>query len=335
LSQETIVVALGGNAILQANQAGTTDEQYANVAATARHIAAMVRDGYRVVVTHGNGPQVGNILIQNEEARAIVPPMPLDVCGAQTQGQIGYWFQRALANALRAGGVDRPVVSLVTQVVVDAADPAFANPTKPVGPFYSEGRARRLMDEKGYIMKETGPQGWRRVVPSPEPRAIVERDAIRTLTEAGVIVICAGGGGIPVCRGADGDLTGVEAVIDKDLAGERLASDVGASVFLMVTDVEQVALDFGRPTQRGIDRMTVAEARVYQKEGHFRPGSMGPKIEAATRFVEADGCGAAGAADGCAGRAAGATTTRRAVIAGLRNARKALSGEAGTTITRA
>ena len=311
--RETIVIALGGNAILQAKQQGTHEEQYANVAETARHIARMVLNGYRVVITHGNGPQVGNILIQNEEGRGTVPAMPLDVCGAESQGQIGYWIQQALGNELRAAGSRQPVITMVTQVIVDVDDPAFANPTKPVGPSYTDKRAQRLMMEKGYIMKETGPAGWRRVVPSPEPKAIVEKDAIVRLVDDGAIVISCGGGGIPVRREADGRLTGVEAVIDKDLAGQRLANEVGAATFLVLTDVEQVALNFGRPDQRNLDRITVDEARTYQNEGHFKAGSMGPKVEAAIRFVAAGG--------------------RRAVITSLHQAVQAIEGEAGTVIT--
>ncbi len=320
--KETIVVALGGNAILQPKQQGTCEAQYANVAETARYIAHMVLDGYRVVVTHGNGPQVGNILIQNEEGRGTVPAMPLDVCGAESQGQIGYWIQQALGNELRAAGCGQPVVTLVTQVVVDADDPAFTNPTKPVGPFYTDRRAQRLMAEKGYVMKEVGPAGWRRVVPSPEPRAIVERDAIVRLIADGAIVISCGGGGIPVrpirpmagltAGGDGGAYTGVEAVIDKDLAGQRLATEVGADTFLILTDVEKVALNFGRPDQEDLDRLTVDQARGYMKEGHFRAGSMGPKVEAAVRFVEAGG--------------------RRAIITSLHKALQALRDEAGTLV---
>ena len=325
--KETIVVALGGNAILQPRQQGTHEAQYANVVETARYIAHMVLDGYRVVVTHGNGPQVGNILIQNEEGRGTVPAMPLDVCGAESQGQIGYWIQQALGNELRAAGCGQPVVTLVTQVVVDADDPAFTNPSKPVGPFYTDRRAQRLIAEKGYEMKEVGPAGWRRVVPSPEPRGIVERDAIVRLIGDGAIVISCGGGGIPVRRfglqnseenrrceqGSDGGAyTGVEAVIDKDLAGQRLATEVGAGTFLILTDVEKVALNFGRPGQQNLDRLTVDQARGYMKEGHFRAGSMGPKVEAAVRFVEAGG--------------------RRAIITSLHKALQALRNEAGTLV---
>lgn len=310
--RETIVVALGGNAILQPKQQGTQEAQYANVVETAGYIARMVLDGYRVVVTHGNGPQVGNLLIQNEEARGTVPAMPLDVCGAESQGQIGYWIQQALGNELRAAGCHQPVATIITQVVVDADDPAFTNPTKPVGPFYTDRRAQRLMTEKGYIMKEAGPAGWRRVVPSPEPRAIVEKDAIIRLIGDGAIVICCGGGGIPVKRQSDGTVAGVEAVIDKDLAGQRLATEVGADIFLILTDVEKVALNFGRPDQRNLDLVTVEEARAYQREGHFQVGSMGPKVEAALRFVEAGG--------------------QRAIITGLHTALQALKGEAGTII---
>ena len=284
-----VVVALGGNAILQSHQRGTAAEQQANVAATAAQIGQLIEAGWEVIVTHGNGPQVGNILIQNEEAAGIVPPMPLDVCGAQSQGLLGYFLQQALGNELRARGMPRQVATVVSQVMVAADDPAFARPTKPIGPFFTRDRAERLKEERGYMMAEVGPRGWRRVVASPDPRAIVERDTILDLVEAGVVVVAAGGGGVPVVAGPEGGYRGVEAVIDKDLAGQRLARDVGATHFLILTDVERVMLDYGRPSQRPVDRMTVREARGHLAAGQFPPGSMGPKVEAAVRFVEAGG----------------------------------------------
>ncbi|MDQ7793458.1 MAG: carbamate kinase [bacterium] len=309
---ERVVVALGGNAILQADQRGTAADQRANVAVTAGQIADLIANGWEVVVTHGNGPQVGNILIQNEEAAGVVPAMPLDVCGAQSQGQLGYFLQQALANLLRERNVERPVVTLVSQVVVSRDDPAFDSPTKPIGPFCTRERAERLMRERGYVMREAGHRGWRRVVPSPEPETIVERDTIKQLIRVGTVVIAVGGGGIPVFRRGDGRLEGVEAVIDKDLAGQRLALDVGATHFLILTDVDRVFLDYGGPRQRGLDSVTVATARRHLAQGQFAPGSMGPKMEAAVRFVENGG--------------------KLCAITSLDRAAAALRGEAGTSV---
>lgn len=309
---KTVVVALGGNAILRPRQNGTPEQQLANLAAACERVAGLIAAGYRVVLTHGNGPQVGNILIQNEEASTVVPPMPLDVCGAQSQGMIGYWVQQQLGNVLRRQGLERPVVTLVTQVQVDPADPAFARPTKPVGPFYTPDKARRMMTRKGWQMHEDANRGWRRVVPSPEPVAIVEGEVIRQLVETGCVVICNGGGGVPVAAGAAGQLAGSEAVIDKDLAGQRLATDLGAEAYMMLTDVEHVALNFGRPEQVNLGRITPAEARRYMQAGHFRAGSMAPKVEAAIRFVEKGG--------------------EMAVITSLENAAAAISGQVGTVI---
>ncbi|MCL6580241.1 MAG: carbamate kinase [Firmicutes bacterium] len=311
--RETIVVALGGNAILQPGQAGTAAEQRANIADTAGAIVALVEMGHRVVVTHGNGPQVGNILIQNEAGASQVPAMPLDVCGAESQGQLGYMIQQALRNELARRGLRPSVATVVTQVAVAPDDPAFQSPTKPVGPFYPAERGRALGAERGWIMKEVRPGQVRRVVPSPDPLYIVERDEIRALIDAGVLVIASGGGGIPVVKRADGRLEGVEAVIDKDLAGQRLAADIGATVFVILTDVDRVALAYGTPEQKFLDRMTLAEAKEYLAAGHFPPGSMGPKVAAVIRFLEGGG--------------------RRAVIAAMRDAAAALEGRAGTTVT--
>jgi len=306
----TVVVALGGNAILQRGQKGTADEQFENIRVTSWHIAQMVDAGWRVIVAHGNGPQVGNILLQNEEGRHVVPAMPLDVCGAQSQGQIGYMLVQALRNELRAKGIRRDPVALVTQVIVDPEDSAFRQPTKPVGPFYTEAQAKKLAQTKGYRVVDTGPKGWRRVVPSPDPSGIVEIEAIRQLVAAGMIVVSCGGGGVPVARGAGGQLYGVEAVIDKDLASERLATELHADVMMILTDVEQVLLDYGKPTARAVGRLTVAEGRKLMAEGQFPPGSMGPKVEACLRFVEHGG--------------------GRSVVANLGHAVAALRGQTGT-----
>jgi carbamate kinase len=307
----TIVVALGGNAILQPGQKGTVEEQSANVDKTCRQIAEMVKAGYRVVITHGNGPQVGNILIQNAAGQAQVPSLPMDICGAESQGQIGYMMQQSLQNQLKDLRMATPVVSLVTQTVVDASDPAFAKPTKPVGPFYTEAEARAAMAEKGEVWTEDAGRGWRKVVPSPNPLRIVEQPAIRALVEAGMIVISTGGGGIPVIDDG-GHYRGVEAVIDKDLGGARLALDVKADVFMILTDVSKVALNYRTPQQVNVDRMTLSELGRYQTEGHFKAGSMGPKVEAARRFVAGGG--------------------HVAIIASLAEALEALTGRAGTRI---
>lgn len=309
----TVVLALGGNAILQAGQKGTHKEQQENIRLAAESVAELVRAGHRVVVTHGNGPQVGNVLIQQEEGAAVVPPMPLDVCGAQTQGMLGYMFQHELGNAMRRRGLEHPVVTIVTQTEVRADDPAFAEPSKPVGPYYTPARAERAMEEKGWKMKEDKARGgWRRVVASPVPVSIVERGSIVRLVQEGALVVAAGGGGAPVVREADGTLRGVEAVIDKDLAGFSLAMDVKADVFMILTDVKHVAVHFGTPEQKNLTRVTTAEMRAYQQEGHFKAGSMGPKVEACLRFAE--------------------TAGGRAVIASLAEALQAVEGTAGTQI---
>ena len=306
-----VVIALGGNAILQPGQVGTFEEQLVNVDGAARRIARLVPAGWRVVMTHGNGPQVGNILIQNEAAAAQIPPMPMDVCGAQSQGQIGYLFAQCLSNHLRRLRHEVPVCALLTQTEVLASDPAFSAPSKPVGPFYAEARARELALEKGIVMREDAGRGWRHVVPSPDPIRIVERDVIRDLVSDGVIVLCSGGGGIPVVRDKAGNLSGVEAVIDKDLAAARLAADVSADVLLILTDVEKVYLGYGTPGQRALDTVTAAEMSRHAAAGHFKAGSMGPKVEACLRFARAGGT---------------------AIIANLLDVEPALRGETGTRI---
>ena len=308
----TVVIALGGNAILQRGQRGTTEEQLENIRGTAASIVTIIELGYRVVLTHGNGPQVGNILLQQEEARTIVPPSPLDVCGAQTQGQLGYLIQQSLDNELSHRGLRMPVVTVLTQVLVEAHDPAFRNPTKPIGPFYTEAKARRLIAQKGWAMREDSGRGWRRLVPSPKPLAIWEASIIRKLVEAGAVVISTAGGGIPVVRQADGRLQGVEAVIDKDLAAQILAHEVGADSLLILTDVQQVSLNYRLPDEVKLGRITVSQAKQYQKEGHFKAGSMGPKVEAAVRALEAG--------------------ARCVIITALDQAVDALAGHTGTRV---
>ena len=307
---KTVVVALGGNAILQPGQVGTFEEQLFNIDGAMRRIAQLVEDGWRVVLTHGNGPQVGNLLIQNALAAKTVAPMPMDVCGAESQGQIGYMAAQALANHLRKRKLTTPVVTVVTQVAVDPNDKAFANPSKPVGPFYSESTARKMMLEEGLAMREDAGRGWRRVVPSPEPREIVELEAVRGLVESGALVICSGGGGVPVVR-SRGALSGIDAVIDKDLAAALLARELGADALLILTDVPKAYVHYGTPQQTALDTVTASQMRAYAAEGHFRAGSMGPKVEACLRFVDAGG---------------------ESVIASLVDVGPAMAGKAGTHI---
>jgi carbamate kinase len=312
---KTIVVALGGNAIKQADEKGTAEEQFRNVSKTCKSVAEIAKRGYRVVLTHGNGPQAGNLLIQQEETKKLVPAQPLDVVGGMTQGQIGYMLQQALSRYLREAGLDVPVVTVLTQVLVDENDPAFKNPSKPIGPFYSKREADTLEKEKHYAIKKVIPKGrkaYRRVVPSPDPKVIVEKEAIEKLHKEGVIVIASGGGGIPVIRGEDSHLEGVEAVIDKDLAGEKLAEVVGADVFLVLTDIEKVKLYYGTTDEKDLDQMTVSQAKRYLEEGHFLQGSMKPKILACLRFLESGG--------------------EKAIITSLDKALDALDGKAGTLI---
>ena len=286
--KKRVLIALGGNAIKQADERGTAEEQFRNVYRTCEHIIRIIKMGYHVIITHGNGPQVGNLLIQQEWAAEMVPPQPLDVCGAMTQGQIGYMIQQALTNKLKEEGLNIPVAAVVTQVLVDKDDPDFKDPSKPVGPFLTAEEAEKYAKERGWIIKKVKPFGdkpYRRVVPSPDPITIVEKEPIKRLVDSGVIVIASGGGGIPVVL-ENGKYVGVEAVIDKDLAGERLAEAVGADIFLILTDVEKVMLNYGKPDQKPIDVMTVSEAKRYLAEGHFPMGSMGPKVKACIRFVE-------------------------------------------------
>jgi len=286
------VIAIGGNAILQTDERGSYSEQLENVRITCSHIVDLIERGHRVVLTHGNGPQVGNILLRNEMAENRVPAMPMDVCVAESQGQIGYMIQQTLDNILQARSIDCRVSSLITQVVVAEDDDAFEEPTKPIGPYYTEEEARRFSSEKKWdMMEDSARGGYRRVVPSPEPVEIIESETIKSLLECvgdHQIIIAAGGGGVPVVRTAEGIL-GVDAVVDKDMASQVLATSLGAELLLMLTDVEMVSLNFGKPDQKDLSTITVLEARKYLREGHFPPGSMGPKITAAVRFLESGG----------------------------------------------
>jgi len=284
----TAVVAIGGNSLVRRGEKGTVAEQQKNLAATCDGIIAILKQRYRVVVTHGNGPQVGASLLRSEMAAETVPALPLDMCVAETQGSIGYLIQQMLQSSLGRRGMGRPVVTIVTQVLVARSDPAFRSPSKPVGPFFGQQDARRKQEELGWEMREDAKRGFRRVVASPEPKAIIELLAIKKVAETGAVVISCGGGGIPVMLD-NVNLVGLEAVVDKDRASGLLASQLGAEVLVISTAVEQVALDFGKVTERKLERITSEEARRYLKEGHFPPGSMGPKVEAAIHFLERGG----------------------------------------------
>jgi carbamate kinase len=306
------VVAIGGNSLIKDSAHQTVPDQWKAVRETATHIAAMIGQGWNVVVTHGNGPQVGFILLRSELSRHKLHQVPLDSCGADTQGAIGYMIQQALTNEFRRHKIDRPAVTLVTQVLVDANDPALQHPSKPIGQFYSEEQARELQAKDGWAMVEDAGRGWRRVVPSPRPKEIIERAAIQTMIENGFILIAVGGGGIPVVRDEQGQLHGIEAVIDKDLASSLLASSIQADLLLISTAVEKVALNYRKPDQRDLDMLSLSEAKRYFVEGHFAKGSMGPKIQAALEYLERGG--------------------KAALITMPESIERALAGETGTWI---
>lgn len=287
------VVAFGGNALLRPEDHGTQEEQIARAKQAARWLAEIVRLGYKLIVVHGNGPQVGNILIQAEEASTKIPPQSLDVCVAQTEGSIGFMLQQAIRNRLESIGLaastSGEVATILTEVEVDVNDPAFKRPTKPIGPFFTRYRAEALERDLGWTMKEDSGRGWRHVVPSPRPLRILNINTVARMLESAAVVVAAGGGGIPVVKGRDGQWRGIEAVIDKDYASARLAADLDADLFIILTGVPKVALDFGKPSQRFVERMTVAEAEQHLADGQFPAGSMGPKIDSALQFVRATG----------------------------------------------
>lgn len=315
--KKIVVIALGGNAIKQAHEKGTAEEQFKNVEITCEQLVKMNKMGYKLIITHGNGPQAGNLLIQQEEGKNLVASMPLDMVGAMTQGQIGYMFQNSLQNYFMKKGKNIPITTVVTQVLVDENDPDFNNPSKPVGPFYTEKEAMKLKKEKGYIVKLAKPNAdkpWRRVVPSPEPIEIVESNCVKALIDARAIVITSGGGGIPVMKAKDGTLKGLEAVIDKDKAGNVLAQSINAEIYLILTDVENAKINYGKTDEKSLGKITVAEAEKYLAEGHFLAGSMGPKVTAAIRFVKAGG--------------------EKSIITSLSNAVDALEGKSGTIIVK-
>ncbi len=309
-----IVIALGGNALQEAGKPATAESQLEVVEKTSAYIADIIEAGYDVVIAHGNGPQVGRIVLQNESASHVTPAMPFDVCGAMSQGYIGYHIQQGLSKVLRQRGVDKQVVTVVTQVVVDKNDPKFQNPSKPIGPFYAKEEAEKIAAEKGYVMKEDAGRGYRRVVASPQPVEIVELDAVKALESAGFVVVTVGGGGIPVIRNDDGTLTGTAAVIDKDLASEKLAEDLDADALVILTAVENVSIHYKKPDQKDLTALTVADAKKYIAAGEFAPGSMLPKVEAAMKFAQSK-------------------SGRLCIITSLEKAVDALNGAAGTTVS--
>lgn len=309
---KTIVVALGGNAILQESDTGTVQEQYRNIERACEHLIPIIRDGHRLIITHGNGPQVGNLLIQQEEAKAIVPALPLDACVAMTQGQIGSMIQQSLTNCLVAAEIHREVVTMVTHFSVDSSDPDFQVFSKPVGPFIDE-ETKVQYEKRGYAVKEirsASDRPYRRTVPSPAPLRLLERNALKLLTESGSIVIAAGGGGIPLLRLEEDTFMPIESVIDKDRAGEKLAESVIADVYMILTDVPAVSINYGTDAQEELTRVTASEGQRYFDEGQFSSGSMGPKVMSCLEFIEFGG--------------------DEAIIAGLESAADALAGISGT-----
>jgi carbamate kinase len=312
IMKKRAVIALGGNALIKKDQKGTIYEQFANTRESCQSIVQMVKEGWDVVITHGNGPQVGALVLQNQTARDITPEMPLGICVAESEGLIGYMVQQCLSNALKREHIDKAVIALITQVIVDSKDPSLINPTKPIGPYYTEDESIKML-KLGYHMTRL-PRGWRMVVPSPDPLRIVEGEIIRKMLDDGIIVIASGGGGMPVIEKEGWGLDGLEAVVDKDLAAERLAEAVHAQVLLILTDVEKVYLHYNTPNQKPLDKVTYSEMKKYYLDGEFPPGNMGPKILAALRFLECGG--------------------ERVVISNIEQGREALQGKTGTLIVR-
>jgi carbamate kinase len=312
MKKQKVVIALGGNAI-QSGDATAEAQQFA-LEKTARQLVDFIEKGIDIIISHGNGPQVGNILLQQKAADSIKnPALPLDTCGAMSQGMIGYWMQNAMDKVLNERGIKKNVVTIVTRVVVDKNDPAFLNPTKPIGPFYSEEEANQVMEETGNTFKEDAGRGWRRVVPSPKPVSIKEHSVINSLVEQGTIVIAVGGGGIPVIETDDG-LLGIEAVIDKDFASQKLAELVGADALIVLTAVDNVYIDFNKPTQRKLEDVSIGLLESYIESGQFSPGSMLPKVEAAINFART-------------------SPNRKTIITSLDQAFLALDGKAGTVVS--
>ena len=311
-SKGVAVVAVGGNSLIKDEKRKTVPDQYDAAVESMNHIVDMIEQGWEVVITHGNGPQVGFIQRRSELSRHELHDVPLDYCGADTQGAIGYMFVRALPHEFLKRGMNKQAAAIVTQTIVDREDPAFAHPTKPIGSFMNEATAKERSEKEGWVVVEDAGRGWRRVVASPDPKQIVEAPAIHTLIEQGFVVVAVGGGGIPVIEQESGDLLGVEAVIDKDFGSSLLANMIGADLFVISTAVEKVAINFNKPNQQWLDQITVAQARQYIAEGHFAKGSMLPKIQAILRFLDAGG--------------------KKALITNPENIGRALRGETGTWI---
>jgi len=308
---KTVVIAIGGNSLIKDAQHQSVADQYAAVVETVRHLTDLLEQDCRIVITHGNGPQVGFILLRSEHSRGLLHEVPLDSIVADTQGALGYQLQQALENEFRRRGLKKFVATVVTQTLVDRNDPAFKNPTKPIGEFYTREQAEERRRIERWTMVEDAGRGWRRVVASPKPERIIEADVVRHLVKDGYVVVAAGGGGIPVVADALGMLSGVPAVIDKDLASAVLANQIGAELLVISTAVEKVCLNFGRPDQRALDSLTVAQARQFATQGQFASGSMLPKVEAGVQFVEAGGCEAVITCPGKLSRALdGASGTR-------------------------
>jgi len=316
---KTFVIALGGNCILRAGQKGTIEEQYENLRRTADQLVGLLSSESRIVVTHGNGPQVGNLLLASTMAKDTVPPMPLDICVAATEGFLGYMIQNTLANCLRQAGQPHNITTVVSQVVVDRNDPAFQSPSKPIGPFYSESEAARLRQEKGWRIVQDSARGYRRVVASPMPASLQQARIIKSMLDAGEIVVAVGGGGIPCVREDNRNLQGIEAVVDKDHASARLAIEVHADVLFFLTAVEHVYRDFAKPQQKTLNKLSVAEAKELLDQGQFGKGSMEPKIRAATMFLE--------------GAPLDQRQEREVIITLPETALAALQGKTGTLIT--
>ncbi len=314
MKSQLAILAIGGNSLIKDKDHIALSSQYEAIKETSKYIAELIAEGMRLVITHGNGPQVGFIYRRGELARHELPLIPLDICGADTQGAIGYMIQMALLNEFRKMGIEQKVAAVVTKTIVNRDDPSFQTPTKPIGSFMSEQEALAHQKESGWQVMEDAGRGFRRVVPSPIPREIVEIDAIKLLVASDYVVIAAGGGGIPVIRNGQGDLEGVEAVIDKDLGSSLLARNLGADIFIISTAIDSVYLNFGKENPKPIRQASLPEIKQYLKEGHFKPGSMKPKIEAAIQFLEGGG--------------------QKAIITSPENLLKATRGEAGTTLTK-
>ena len=307
-----MLISLGGNAILKHTEEGTAKEQFENIKKTSEYIVEMILEDYHIALTHGNGPQVGDILLAYDCAKNILPPMPLDICGAQSQGMIGYMFQQSLKNILKEQQIDKSVVTLLTQTLVHPDDPQLKNPSKPIGPFYTAMEAVKLREEKNWTIENDSGRGFRRLVPSPLPLGFVDERCIKTLYEAGDLVIASGGGGIPVIQ-KEGRLHGIEAVIDKDHAASLMATLIDAEILLILSDVEKIALNYGTLQEKDLDYINRSQAIQYLHEGHFPTGSMGPKVESAINFLENGG--------------------KKVVVTSLESAMDALKGLTGTTIT--